>query len=108
MAAAAVIAFTAPLTAAPAQANTEFTVMVMAMTFQPSTLRVHIGDTVTWVFNSNGTVHNVTAIQKGTTHDYFESGDMVDGTYSFEFTQPGTYQYVCTEHSSQGGKIIVT
>ncbi|GAA4477802.1 hypothetical protein GCM10023094_20650 [Rhodococcus olei] len=109
MAAAALIVFAAPLTAQPAvaQPNRTFTVTVTNMAYRPSTLRVHVGDTVTWDFSDTSSAHSVTATQQGTTHDYFDSGTMTGGTYSHTFNQPGTYPYQCNVHTSMGGTIIV-
>ena len=48
--------------------------------------------------------HNVIALDKA-----FDSGDLNAGTrFSFTFTQPGEFAYVCSYHPRQmTGKIIV-
>ncbi|MGW0041731.1 cupredoxin domain-containing protein [Rhodococcus sp. NPDC003348] len=108
-AAAALISFATPVTVleASAQTGTEYTVQVTQMAYRPSTLRIHVGDTVTWDFSDASSAHSVTATQRGTTHDYFDSGTMTGGYYTHTFSQPGTYPYRCNVHTSMGGTIVV-
>ena len=90
--------------------------------FDPSTLTVSVGDTVTWT-NDSDERHTVTSMSYG--GNSFGSGDFdsksqatgsltqaliePEGDYSFKFTAPGTYEYVCIPHEDQGmkGEIVV-
>ncbi len=79
--------------------------------FQPDSLTVKAGTTVTWV-NQDGYAHTATS---GTSPDarsgLFDSGKInAGGTFSFTFDKAGTYDYFCIPHFSLGmiGKIIVT
>lgn len=70
--------------------------------FSPATLTIHVGDTVTWT-NSDPVVHTVTSATGA-----FDSGDIAtDVSYSVTFTDPGTYEYLCTPHPDMTGMIVV-
>ncbi len=72
--------------------------------FSPPTITVMIGmnSTVTWV-NLDSGVHTVTANDKS-----FDSGNLNQGdTFTFTFTQPGTYHYYCKYHSWMAGTVNV-
>jgi len=71
--------------------------------YSPPTFTAKVGQTVTWV-NRDSAAHTVTS-----TTPAFDSGNMVAGaTFSYKFSQPGTYQYVCTYHSWMKGTVVVT
>lgn len=72
--------------------------------YSPATVTVVIGknNTVTW-FNGDDTVHTVTGVQ-----GLFDSGNVnPGGSWSYTFTQPGTYSYYCTIHPYMKGTIVV-
>lgn len=91
------------LAAAPARAGgTEHAVEIVDFAFSPATLTITAGDTVTWT-NGDAVVHTATS-----TAGAFDSGDLAMGeSYSFTFTEPGTYDYLCTPHPSMTGRIVV-
>ncbi|HSJ76669.1 MAG TPA: plastocyanin/azurin family copper-binding protein, partial [Gemmatimonadales bacterium] len=66
--------------------------------FQPSTLTVSAGTTVTWSWAASAQDHNVRPV--GT--EPSRSGNPRDGpaTYQFTFNTPGTYTYYCEVHGS--------
>jgi plastocyanin len=69
--------------------------------FSPATLTVAVGDTVTWT-NVDDSPHTVSA---GT----FDSGNLDEGqTFSFTFTEAGTFDYVCSYHDEMTASITVT
>ena len=69
--------------------------------FAPATLTVAVGDTVTWT-NVDDSPHTVSA---GT----FDSGNLDEGqTFSFTFTEAGTFDYVCSYHDEMTASITVT
>ena len=79
--------------------------------FMPRTVTVKVGDTVEWK-NTGGIAHSVEfvgeALPQGTASS--ESGLMAPHEgYSFTFTAPGSYAYICRFHVINGmiGKIIV-
>jgi plastocyanin len=77
-------------------------VMVENFSFQPSTLTVKAGTTVTWV-NHDDVPHTVNESNKT-----FKSGTLdTDAKFSYKFTSPGNYSYFCSLHPRMTGQIIV-
>ncbi|MDX6578136.1 MAG: hypothetical protein QOE96_4089 [Blastocatellia bacterium] len=77
-------------------------VMVENFSFQPGTLTVKAGTTVTWV-NHDDEPHTVNENNKT-----FKSGTLdTDAKFSYKFTSPGTYSYFCSLHPRMTGQIIV-
>lgn len=71
--------------------------------FAPTTLTVHRGDTVTWT-NHDEEPHTVAAGDGS-----FRSPGMdSNATFSFTFTNPGSYDYICSIHPSMHGTVVVT
>ncbi len=77
-------------------------VMVENFSFQPGTLTVKAGTTVTWV-NHDDEPHTVNENNKT-----FKSGTLdTDAKFSYKFTSPGSYSYFCSLHPRMTGQIIV-
>jgi plastocyanin len=76
------------------------TVTIKDLAYTPATLTVPAGATVTWVWRDGAIAHDV----KG---DGFQSKVMAEGTFRHRFTQPGTYDYLCTLHPNMTGTIEV-
>jgi len=75
-------------------------VLIKGFAFTPKELTINKGDTVTWT-NEDAAVHNVVG---GILH----SKDLAKGqTFSYNFTDTGTYDYICGYHPYMQGKIIV-
>ena len=71
--------------------------------FQPATLTVPPGTVVTWT-NQDSAPHTVTS-----TDGKFDSGSLGQGQkFSFNFTEPGVYDYHCKIHPSMRGQVEVT
>lgn len=80
------------------------TVVMGSSTFNPATLTVARGTTVTWR-NDDGTVHTSTSDNTG-----WDTGDMPRGaTRTTVFNTAGTFKYHCNYHRAMGmvGTIIV-
>ena len=89
--------------AAPVGPNT---VKVADFAFSPTSLTVHVGETVTWDFRQPDAPHNVVSLNGPAS---FNSGvPQGRGTYKFTFTQPGTYTYDCQVHPSMLGTVVDT
>ena len=90
------------------------TVTIANFAFTPQKITVKAGTTVTWT-NNDTAPHTVTSANSldvsATTTSMFDSGQFGQGqTFSFTFTKPGTYFYVCTIHRTQPamhGEVIV-
>ena len=81
-------------------------VLVADFAFQPSTLKVHVGDTVTWTFDQPDAPHNVVSLSGPAS---FNSGaPKGSGRWAFRFTAPGTYTYICLVHPAMKGTVTVT
>ena len=71
-------------------------------TFAPPSLTVKAGTTVTWR-NEDDIPHTVASsvrVFKSTALD-------TDDSFSFTFTEPGSYDYFCSLHPHMRGKIVV-
>ena len=75
--------------------------MAKSYRFDPKTIEIEAGDTVTWT-NADNCTHTV---QVDGQEDYkVERGESV----SIAFDTPGTYHYVCTLHKrDMDGEVIV-
>jgi plastocyanin len=72
-------------------------------TFTPVTLTVPAGTTVKWV-NQDDIPHTVVSEDKRT----FKSKALdTDDSFSYTFTQPGTYTYFCSIHPKMTGQVVV-
>jgi plastocyanin len=73
-------------------------------TFEPGTIEVPVGTTVTWI-NDASMAHTITGAASG-----FRNSGMLDPgqTFSQTFSEPGTYAYVCDPHPWMTGTIVVT
>ena len=88
---------------------------IVDLSFQPATITVDAGDTVTWtVTKAIGQQHSVTSGKPGDADagKVFDSGITLQNngdTYQFKFDTPGTYDYYCQVHPTQMlGQVIVT
>jgi plastocyanin len=77
-------------------------VWIQNMAFNPSSITVAAGTTVTWT-NKDAITHTVTSDS-----NLFNSGNITgSSTFSFKFDTAGTYNYHCSIHNSMTGKVIV-
>jgi plastocyanin len=94
-----VAAFIAGLS--PARAA-DIEVKIDNFTFNPQQITVNAGDTVIWV-NHDDIPHTVTSKTVA-----FRSKAMdTDDKFSFTFTTPGSYAYLCALHPHMTGTIVV-
>lgn len=79
------------------------TLSIKDFSFTPAALTVKSGAKVT-VTNNDSATHTWTAADKT-----FDSGDLATGkSFTFTFTKPGTYSYVCSIHAAMHGTVTVT
>ena len=97
----------APAASAGAPGSRDAGVVVRLFQFQPSPLEVAAGAAVTWT-NHDDTLHTVTSGTPGAADGRFD-GSLAgkETTYTFTFSQPGTYAYFCSRHDSMQGEVRV-
>ena|SRR5258705_7759222 len=80
-------------------------VTIQGMAFNPATITVEMGTTVTWT-NRDAMDHTVTS-DNGTS---FNSGPVTagGGVFSFTTNAVGTFPYHCTIHPTMHGTLVVT
>ena len=87
-----------------AQSGARSSVAIKLFQYQPGRVKVAPGTTVTWV-NEDDIFHSVTA-DKG--DPGFDAPlDSKGKSFSFTFSQPGTYAYHCERHEHMRGEIEV-
>ncbi len=88
---------------APPKPASSAAVKIDNFSFGPAELAVSVGTTVTWT-NRDDIPHTVVSDDKTT----FKSKVLdTDETFSYTFTQAGTYPYFCSIHPKMTGKVIV-
>jgi plastocyanin len=91
--------------AAPAAPVSGTTVAITNFAFSPASLTVKAGTKVTWT-NRDGDAHTVTSTGSG---GPLNSPAMsTNATFSFTFTTPGTFNYLCTIHPFMTATVTVT
>ncbi len=77
-------------------------VSIVDFAFQPDTITVDVGGTVTWT-NTGQAPHTTTS-----SAGLWDSGTLAHGAaFSYTFTAAGTYTYFCAIHSFMHGTILV-
>jgi plastocyanin len=83
-------------------ASGQFSVTISNFAFNPQTLNVPRGSTVTWT-NKDSTSHTVTSDS-----GLFDGGPLSSGAvFSFTFNQAGTFSYHCSIHPNMKATIVV-
>jgi plastocyanin len=91
----------AALLATPWAGAANASVAIQNFSFQPSSVAIAVGESVTWTQKDSGTMHTVTG-------DSFDSGNLVTGQqYSHPFSQAGTFAYHCKIHPNMQGTVTV-
>jgi plastocyanin len=101
IAAVAALAAAAAVTAPAALASgTTATVTLKHSSFIRSTVHIHRGDSVKWLWKDPTVPHNVTFA-------HMHSTTRQKGTYTLRFTRAGTFRYHCTIHPGMDGRVVV-
>ncbi|MGE3796964.1 MAG: cupredoxin family copper-binding protein [Thermomicrobiales bacterium] len=83
----------------------ETAVTIEGFAFNPATIEISVGDSVTWT-NNDSTPHTVTQSPSGSG---FQSGSLAQGTsFTQTFDAAGTYDYFCEFHANMTGTVIVS
>lgn len=88
-------------------ASTEASVVAAGFVFEPASVEVAVGQTVSWT-NDDGVDHTVTAGEPGTPGTGFGEDLPAGGTASVTFTEAGTFPYFCTIHTTMTGEVVVS
>lgn len=79
-------------------------VAITDFAFSPASITVKKGTTVTWT-NNDSSEHTVTRTgNTGPDSQLFGKGE----TFSYTFTEAGTFNYFCEPHPSMKGTVVVT
>ncbi|MGE3594481.1 MAG: plastocyanin/azurin family copper-binding protein [Dehalococcoidia bacterium] len=82
-------------------------VTIRLFQFQPATLDLAAGETVTWT-NRDDILHTVTSGTPDARDGRFDGAMNGAGTtYTITFSEPGTYAYFCSRHESMRGEVRV-
>ena len=77
-------------------------VAMKSFAFDPASVSIKVGESVTWTNNDSAT-HTVVA-----DNGEFKSSDIAKGaTFTFKFDKAGTYPYHCGIHPSMTGTVVV-
>jgi plastocyanin len=94
----------------PTQVSVTTTVNIQNFAFNPASITVPKGTTVTWM-NQDSANHEIVNDAQGSIAQgaLFTSNSLAKGaSYSFKFDNPGTYHYHCSIHPSMKATVIVT
>jgi len=82
--------------------STSNAVKIQNFAFNPASLTIKAGTTVTWT-NLDSTAHRIVSDTGA-----FQSSDLSNGqSYSYTFNKTGSYSYHCGIHPSMKGTIVV-
>ncbi|KAB2945236.1 MAG: cupredoxin domain-containing protein (plasmid) [Candidatus Methanoperedens sp.] len=96
------IAVTITVIATPVSTPAPVLVQIKGFAYNPSTITVPAGTTVTWAQMDSGVQHTVTG-------NGFDSGILNAGdTFKWTFKKAGTFSYSCSTHTNMIGIVMVT
>ncbi len=85
--------------------STGTTIRIVDFDFEPAEAQVKVGTSVTWV-NEGAAAHTSAAYVGGT--KYWDSNILESGqSYAFTFTEPGSFDYLCTLHPTMKAHLDV-
>ena len=102
VAALAVAALAAGALASQGAPAADAKVQIDQYAFLPQRVTVKAGTTVTWT-NDDDDSHTVASSSKFFKSKALDTGDK----FSFTFTTPGTYDYICSVHPYMTGTVVV-
>jgi amicyanin len=91
-----------PLAGSSEDQKDAYRVTIDNFSFMPTTLTVPAGTKVTWI-NHDDVPHNVISVDKKFASPVLDT----DEEFSYNFTDPGTYEYYCSIHPKMTGKVVV-
>jgi plastocyanin len=99
----AVVALAGEMKEADSTSSKQNRIEIKDFAFNPQTLTVKSGETVTWI-NRDEEPHTVVSVEK-----QFKKSTALDTDQTFTITAgaPGTYTYFCSVHPKMTGTIVV-
>jgi plastocyanin len=91
-----------PATSLPVVSGSEAKINISGFAFDPVTITIKVGETVTWT-NQDNVVHTVAADDNSWTSDNLGKG----ASFSHTFNTAGTFTYHCGVHPNMKGTVIV-
>jgi plastocyanin len=88
------------------QSQPESKVTIKLFQYQPGRLQAGVGTMVTWL-NEDEILHTVTAGEPDKGGGFDAALDGKGKSFSFTFSQPGTYTYYCERHEHMRGEIEI-
>ncbi len=85
----------------PTQGET-VSVVILGFAFVPAETKIKTGTTIVWK-NEDDVVHTVESTDGTLRSDDLQKGN----TYSYTFTKPGIYKYICGLHPAMKGSVTV-
>jgi len=85
---------------APPPVSDSPTVTIEGRQFNADHVTIEEGDTVTWVWDDDDSLHDVSG-------EGFKSEIQSQGSFAHTFDEVGTYPYVCTLHSGMKATVTV-
>jgi plastocyanin len=96
-----------PASTAAAAGTSDPSVTIRLFQYQPASLHVAVGATVTWA-NGDDILHTVTSGTSDARDGRFDGRlGGSDTSHSITFAEPGAYAYFCSRHESMRGEIRV-
>jgi plastocyanin len=80
----------------------DVSITVKNFDFHPMAVTIPVGAAVTWK-NLDGEPHTVTSLDGSFRSEALDEDD----TFSFKFTKPGVYKYLCTIHPKMVASVTV-
>ena len=78
-------------------------VMIDNFSFSPTPLTVKVGTTITWT-NRDDIPHSIVCPELKMKSHPLDTDD----AFSYQFSKPGTYDYICGLHPHMHGQVVVT
>ena len=97
-----ILALAGILCAAAGAASDQTIAVGPGISFDPSTVSITAGDTVTWTWAAASLPHSTTS-DASTGPEVWDSGVLTTGSYAHTFNTPGDYPFHCVVHSFAGG-----
>ena len=93
-------------TSSPSPAGAATQISIKGFAFNPNQPSLTKGATITWT-NDDGTTHTVTSGVPGTPSGKFNQSLDAGKSFSFTFSESGTYEFFCNIHQSMRGTVTV-